>query len=189
MVSGEEEKRETDPTGIEQEEQEPSEVESLRREVEQMKDRWLRAAADLENYKKRSARDREREIDSARDGVVLRMLEVLDDLERALDQDEEGGGLHEGVALIRQKFLAVLSEFGIRPYSSVGEEFDPEIHHALQRIPAGETPEGHVAAEIQRGYRSDDRVLRPALVVVASPLEKAEAETEDEVEEDSDDKE
>jgi molecular chaperone GrpE len=183
MVSGEDEKKETEPMGLDGGEEERSEVELLRREVEEMKDRWLRAAADLENYKKRSARDREREIEVARDGVVLRLLDVLDDLERALDQDEGEGGLREGVVLIRQKFLAVLSEFGIRPYSSVGEEFDPEIHDALQRIPASETPEGHVAAEIRKGYRSDGRILRPALVVVASPPEKAEEEVEEDLDE------
>jgi molecular chaperone GrpE len=150
----------------------PEDAARLREEVAGLTDRWLRAVADLDNYKKRVARDRERDLWAARSGLLIPILGVLDDFERALG--EERGDLdsfRRGVALIRDRFLAVLGEFGVRPFDSVGRPFDPERHDALHRVPSGDVPEGHVVAEIRRGYSADDRVLRPALVAVAAATE------------------
>jgi len=142
----------------------------LRAEVEEFRDKWLRSAAELDNFRKRTARERQREIRFARDGVVLPLLEVLDDLERALDH--EGGGsddeLREGVDMIRQKFLDKLAEVGIEPFSSVGEDFDPEKMEALATISMDDVEPNRVVGEIRKGYRMNDRILRPAQVSVAA---------------------
>lgn len=146
------------------------ESEELRRRAAEMEDKWLRAVADLDNFRKRTARDRERDLWAARAGIALPLLDVLDDFDRALGEEGEGGdAFREGVEMIREKFAATLEGLGVKGFDSVGEPFDPERHHALQSLPAEEVPEGHVAAEIRRGYLSGDRVLRPALVAVAAP--------------------
>ncbi len=141
---------------------------ALRLEIAGLTDKWLRAAADLENYRKRTARDRERDLWSARAGVALALLEVLDDLERALADDKgDAEAFRRGVELIRSKFLSALDSIGVSPFVSVGEPFDPEKHEALARVPATQAEDGRVAAEIRRGYRWGGRVLRHALVAVA----------------------
>jgi molecular chaperone GrpE len=168
----------------------PSEADELRGRVLELEDKWLRAVADLDNFRKRTARDREREIRVAREGVVLPILDVLDDLDRALhDADHDGDAFRQGVRMIREKFVTVLGGIGVQGFDSVGEPFDPERHHALQQIPFEGIPEGHVAAEIRRGYVSGERVLRPALVAVAGPAPEAEnasagAESKEESQED-----
>ncbi len=151
------------------EEETLSDADLLRREVEETKDRWLRAVADLDNYRKRVARDRERDLWSARAGVVLPILDVLDDFDRALDRDDAEAGLfRNGIEMIRQKLVGALSDLGITSFPSVGEPFDPERHDALQQIPSTEFQEGNVAFEIRRGYLSGDRILRHAMVAVAA---------------------
>jgi molecular chaperone GrpE len=152
----------------------PALEEALRAEVRELTDKWLRAAADLENFRKRAARDRERDLWEARAGVTLALLEVLDDLERALsDEKAAPETFRRGIEMIRDKFLASLDSIGVSPFNSFGELFDPEKHEALQSFPTSSVREGHVAAEIRRGFRTGDRVLRHALVAVAVPEEKA----------------
>lgn len=154
----------------------PSVADELRGRVLELEDRWLRAVADLDNFRKRTARDREREIRLAREGVVLPMLDVLDDLERALHGPaEDGDAFRQGVRMIREKFVTMLEGIGVKGFESVGKPFDPERHHAIQQIPFPGVSEGHVAAEIRRGYVSGDRILRPALVAVAGPAPDAES--------------
>jgi molecular chaperone GrpE len=143
-------------------------IEELRARVVELTDKWLRAAADLDNYRKRAARDRERDLWLARSGVALPLLDVLDDLDRALaGEGADPEAFRRGIELIRQKFLSAFSGVGVEPFVSIGEPFDPERHEALHRVASAEIPEGHVAAEIRRGYRSGERILRPALVAVA----------------------
>ncbi|MBM3319356.1 MAG: nucleotide exchange factor GrpE [Candidatus Eisenbacteria bacterium] len=145
-----------------------AEIEELQARVVELTDKWLRAAADLDNYRKRAARERERDLWLARSGVTLPFLDVLDDFDRALAGDQtDPEAFRRGMELIRQKFLAALSGVGVEPFVSIGRPFDPERHEALHRIASAEVPEGHVAAEIRRGYRSGERILRPALVAVA----------------------
>ncbi|MFH1279872.1 MAG: nucleotide exchange factor GrpE [Candidatus Eisenbacteria bacterium] len=147
----------------------PSEADELGRRAADLEDKWLRAVADLDNFRKRTARDRERDLWAARAGVTIPLLEVLDDFDRALGGEEDGAPFRKGVEMIRGKFVAVLEGLGVRGFDSVGEPFDPERHDALQNVPDPGVPAGHVAAEIRRGYLSGDRVLRPAMVAVAAP--------------------
>lgn len=135
------------------------------------KDRWLRAEAELQNSRRRMARERDDAVRASEDRVLLELIAVLDDLERALaalPPEQAGDGWAQGVALTAQRMRDVLARHGVQPIASVGERFDPGVHDALLEIPApaGIAP-GHVAQEIQRGYRRGERALRAARVVVA----------------------
>jgi molecular chaperone GrpE len=132
-------------------------------------DRLLRALADLDNQRKRFARELEREVAAARDRDLLAWLDVADSAERGLAafagrDDEPGVG---GLAALAEQIREVLRRLGVERIPAVGEPFDPERHEAVATSPAGELPDGLVAGEARPGYSIDGRVLRPAQVVVA----------------------
>jgi molecular chaperone GrpE len=146
-----------------------------RETLDRLKDtheRYLRAAADLDNYRKRAARERE---ETERFGITVllkEMLPVMDNLDRALEhasESEKHSALAEGVASTRRLFEDVLAKFGVKPFSAKGEAFDPNRHEAMQQIETDEVAPGMVAQELLRGYYLHDRLIRPALVVVAAP--------------------
>lgn len=141
------------------------------------KDRWLRAEAEIQNVRRRAARDREESVRSNEDRILLDLIEVLDDLERALAAlgAEQGhppkvgpASWAQGVALTAQRMREVLARRGVVPIEAVGQPFDPTLHEALLEVPSAEgIAPGAVAQEVQRGYRRGDRALRAARVVVA----------------------
>lgn len=129
-----------------------------------------RTAADFANFRRRTGEDRERELGLASEGLLLKVLVVADDFDRALDAmpaELKGVGWIEGIVLLDRKLRALLESEGVTPIEAVGKPFDPREHEAVASIPAPDRPEGEVVAEIQRGYRVRDRVLRPAMVAVA----------------------
>src|SRR6267378_7479247 len=136
-----------------------------------LKDRWLRAEAELQNTRRRSARDRDDAVRAAEDRILLDLIEVLDDFDRALASPPEGGAKDawtQGVTLTAQRLRDVLLRRGVTPIEAVGQPFDPAFHEALLEGPAPEgVPPGSVAQEVLRGYRRGDRALRAARVVVA----------------------
>jgi molecular chaperone GrpE len=145
-------------------------------------ERQLRAVADLENYKKRAAREREEAEKFAIGKLVKELLSVLDNLDRALEHSAAAassevqggpggpgeGALATGVQDTRRLFEDILAKFGVRGFSAKGLPFDPNRHEAIQQVPTSEVPPGTVATEIARGYLLNDRLLRPALVGVAA---------------------
>jgi molecular chaperone GrpE len=161
-------------------------ISSLRREKDETWDRLLRTAAEYENYKKRSKRDLSDAAKRAEDRVVLDCLPVIDNLERALAHAEgEEGGLVDGVRMVYKQFLTTLEKYDIRPFDSVGEPFDPELHEAIQKI-ASDKPSGVVCHELQRGYKRTERLVRPAMVVVSSgPADAEDPEPSEESAEES----
>ena len=130
-----------------------------------------RVAADFENYRKRVARDQESLVARAHERLVKELLPVLDDLERALAaaEEHEEAKLEEGVRLVHQELRAALKREGLAEIETNGR-FDPHVHEALLSQPS-EAEEGSVLEVVQKGYRLGDRVLRPALVVIAGPQE------------------
>ena len=156
-------------------------LEEKNREVETLRDRHLRAVADLENYRKRAQREREEWIRAAEEGLLYELLAVLDNFERALDAPRDYQhfeGFVSGVELIQQQFLKVLEKAGVVPFASVGQPFDPERHEAVMRVETTESPESIVLEETRRGYLRNGRVLRPAQVTVAvSPVDARPDET------------
>jgi molecular chaperone GrpE len=147
-------------------------LEAKSREVEEQRDRYLRAAAEFDNAKKRAAREREEYTRYANETLLRELLPVLDNFERALvaARSERGAAaVASGVELIQRELLRVLEKVGVTSFASVGQPFDPERHEAVARVPAGpERPEGMVVDETARGYLLHSRVLRPAMVTVAT---------------------
>lgn len=134
-------------------------------------DLYLRARADLENYRKRAQREKEDLSRFANENLLREVLPVLDNLERALEHarqsDSDTGGLLQGVEMTLSQFQRVLDKFGVTPLPSVGEPFDPARHEALGQVESTEHPPNTVVQELQRGYLLNDRLLRPAMVMVA----------------------
>lgn len=156
-------------------------TEALRRELEEEKkksaeyyDQWLRSVAELRNYKKRVEQEREQMAQEAASGLILRLLPILDDFERALavlpDEKLLRFSWIEGVVLIYRRLQAILEQHGLRAIEAVGKPFDPYFHEAVlfEEVPAEQ--DGLVQAELQKGYKLGDRVLRPALVKVGKAL-------------------
>ena len=140
---------------------------------------WQRAQADFINYKRRSEQEREETSNFAKSALMLRLLPILDDWERALASIPDGlADLSwvDGVRLIERKLRAVLEAQGLSPIETVGEPFDPGLHEAAMQ---GKGKEGIVVAELQKGYKFRDRVIRPAKVVVGNGEEEEEEKKEE----------
>lgn len=149
-----------------------AQAEQLGRSAEpDYKDRWLRAEAEIQNVRRRAMRDRDESVRTSEDRILVEMIEVLDDLERALaalTPEQAEASWAQGVALTAQRMREVLARRGVSPIAAVGEPFDPTLHEAMLEVPAPEgIAPGAVAQEVQRGYRRGDRALRAARVVVA----------------------
>ncbi|HKK01411.1 MAG TPA: nucleotide exchange factor GrpE [Desulfuromonadales bacterium] len=147
------------------------ELAASREESRKNWDQFLRTKADLENYRKRAQREKEDLARFANENILREILPVVDNLERAMAHaaQEEGGteGLIQGVEMTLSQFQKVLEKFGVSPVSAVGEVFDPARHEAMGQVESSEVAPNTVAQELQRGYLLNDRLLRPALVLVA----------------------
>ena len=144
------------------------ELETLRNELGEMKDKFIRKVAEFENFKKRSLKERMELIQTAGKEVIVDMLEVLDDCERAEKQmstlDEKA---KEGVMLVFNKLKSLLAAKGLKPMETINEEFNPDIHEAITEVPVPtEKQKGKVIDEIQKGYYLNDKIIRYAKVVV-----------------------
>jgi molecular chaperone GrpE len=141
------------------------------REAEDYKDRWLRLAAEFDNYKKRVARDYETLVTSASEGLIRELLPTLDAVGRALDHsgngDDDSEGYQEGVRMIMEQFPKVLGARGLQEIEALGKPFDPHFHEALMQMPSETHEAGTVSEVVERGYTLGDKVLRPSKVVVS----------------------
>jgi molecular chaperone GrpE len=145
------------------------------REAQENYDRFLRLAAELENIKKRQEREVSELRQFANENLLKELLPVLDNLERAQEHGREArapDALMEGLDLVSQDFVKVLGRFGVTPINSVGQRFDPAYHHAVMEEEAPEVEDQTVLKELQKGYFLQNRLLRPAMVVVARNTEK-----------------
>jgi molecular chaperone GrpE len=136
--------------------------------VAALEDRYLRLAADFDNYKKRTARERDEYVTHANERLLKELLPILDDLERALTAaaEHEEATLEEGVRLVHRSLASVLERQGVKTIDTAGK-FDPHVHEALLSQPS-EAEEGSVIDVVQKGYTLGDRVVRPARVVIAA---------------------
>ena len=144
------------------------ELETIRHELGEMKDKYIRKVAEFENFKKRSTKERIELIQTAGKEVIVDMLEVLDDCERAEKQmNTLDDTAKEGVMLVFNKLKSLLTAKGLKPMESINKEFNPDIHEAITEIPAPtEEQKGKVIDEIQKGYYLNDKIIRYAKVVV-----------------------
>jgi len=131
-------------------------------------DRMARMQAEFDNARKRAERERVEYRDYATGAVVEQFLPVLDNFALALGAEGSAEQLRSGVQLIVKQMEDVLRQMQVTPVPSVGEEFDPRVHEALGTVERDDIPDHHVAEEIRRGYKLKDRLLRPAMVRVAS---------------------
>lgn len=130
-------------------------------------ERLLRATADLENYKKRAAKERDEIQRFGIERVLKDLLPVLDGLDRALSSAPPDDPLVEGVRLVRATLEQALAKHGVTGFSALGEKFDPAFHEALMQVPTGDRPAGTVVLEHARGFKLNERLIRPAMVGVA----------------------
>ena len=150
-------------------------VEEKEKEVKQQHDRLLMVAADLENFKKRGAREKEDWIKFANEDLMKSILPFIDNLTRAVNHAEKAadtGVMIEGVRLILQQLLQTLSKFGLSPFESVGKPFDPAMHEAMLVVETDQYEPNLVVEEFQKGYFLYDRLLRPATVSVSKSQQK-----------------
>jgi molecular chaperone GrpE len=147
----------------------PPAASDLQRERDDYYDRWLRKSAEFDNYRKRIERERREQSDQAVTDLLLELLSVVDDFDRALtvDAGEGGAAYQKGVELIHAKLNDLLKKYGVRPMDTLGADFDPKLHQAVLHEVSPEHREGEVIGELAKGYLRNDRLLRPAMVKVA----------------------
>jgi molecular chaperone GrpE len=151
--------------------EEGSGLEDMEATVAELQDRWMRTAAEFENYKKRRERETADLLRYATEPLVRELLPILDSFERAIGAGQgqrDYQALHDGVELIRSQLREALRRVGVERQEPAGEPFDPHRHEAVSMLPHEEVPADHVAEVLQPGYTLNERVIRPARVVVSS---------------------
>ena len=147
-------------------------------EVKGLNDRYLRLAAEFENYKRLAQRDQREQAKFANENILKELLPIVDNLQRAVNFSKsttDCDQLIEGVQLTLKQFTETLSKFGIKQITSVGEPFDPSRHQAVATVASNDQPEHTIIQEHQPGYLLHDRILRAAMVTVAAaPREEGE---------------
>lgn len=145
---------------------------NLQAEVERYRDQALRAAADLENYRKRMIREKEEAIRFANAGLLEKLLPILDNFELGLDaargdaSAQGSKGIVDGFAMVHRQLGDFLVSSGLQPIDAVGQPFDPKLHEALGHETDAKQPDGIVLRQLRRGYRLADRLVRPSSVIV-----------------------
>src|ERR1700690_439942 len=157
-------------------------VATLEAEKAEFKDRMLRIAAEFDNYKKRVRKDMAEHDAKARETVRREFLEIGGNLERAIASWKEGGetdvkSVQDGVELVLRLFKSKLERYSVTAIEAKGQPFDPRVHDAISQAPSSEAMPGTVLHELQKGYRVGERLLRPAIVVVAAAPPAPPAET------------
>lgn len=159
----------------------PGDQEADIEEILRQRDEYLamakRARADYMNLRRRMHSEQQDASETARSEFAMDMLTILDDLERAIEHarnDQDDSGLAEGVALVRDKFLATLGRYGITPIAALGEPFDHNMHDAVAQQPTDQVEPGTVTGVALTGYMMGEKLLRPARVVVAKAPEDQE---------------
>ena len=155
-------------------------------ERDEMKDRMLRIAAEFENWKRRARKEQDDAEAKVRESVLRDMLDVIDNLERAVGAfgdnapapaagakapaapPQDVASVLKGVGLVLRLFQSKLERYQVKPFAARGEPFDPRVHEAISKVETSDVPAGSVAVELQRGYRIGERLLRPAMVSVAT---------------------
>jgi molecular chaperone GrpE len=135
-------------------------------------DRLLRTTADLDNFKKRAAREKQDAIKYANESLLQKLIPILDNFDMALSatqnaQTDTVQSLQTGVNMIYQQLRSTMADVGLEEISAEGKPFDPNLHEAVSQKETDDVPEGHVVQQLRKGYKLRDRLLRPATVVVA----------------------
>lgn len=135
--------------------------------VIQLQSQVLRLQADYQNYQKRVEREKESIVQYANENLVVKILDVIDNFDRALESEADQDSFYEGMVLIRKQLIKALESAGVREMESDGQEFDPNFHNAVLSEESDEVKSGHIIETLQKGYTLNDKVIRPAMVKVA----------------------
>ncbi len=158
-------------------------IDSLKTQLEERSTQYMRIAADFENYRKRTSKEKEELETQIKRNTILELLPVVDNFERARShlkpQSEGEMTMHKSYQGVYKQLVDSLKRLGVSPMRPEGQEFDPNLHEAVMREPTDEHPEGTVLEELVRGYYLGDRVLRHAMVKVAAPKEDTPSAPED----------
>jgi molecular chaperone GrpE len=146
-----------------------AENENLRKEAAAAKDNYLRMAAEYDNFRKRSAKDRLAAIASTKSADAAEILSVTDNFSRALGAECSDANYKKGIEMIAKQFENVIINLGIKEIEAVGKPFDPNIHNAIGQREDETFPDNTVCEVVQKGYTYDDKLIRPAMVIVANP--------------------
>jgi molecular chaperone GrpE len=143
----------------------------LQRERDDYRDRWMRKAAEFDNYRRRIEKERREQSDEKTESLLLDVLTIVDDFDRALtvDAGDSSDAYRKGIELIYAKFQDLLRKKGVTAIDALGADFDPNIHQAVVHEVSPDHRDGEVTGELRKGYRIGERLLRPALVKVAKP--------------------
>ncbi len=157
-----------------------NDLEKLKKEKEELYKKYLRAIADIDNLRKRAEKEKREFYNVVLFEVLLALLPIIDDFERALsNQTEQNEAFKRGVELIYKNFKETLFKFGLKPIEALGTEFNPFYHEAIFKVDSEEVDSPIVIEEFQKGYLLNDRLLRPSLVRVAVPIEKPQKENKE----------
>jgi molecular chaperone GrpE len=161
----------------------PGQLTAKEEELKALNDKYLRLAAEFDNYKRLAQRDQRDQIRFGNEQLLRELLPVVDNLERAIKAAKgatSSEGLIQGVDLTLKQLQGVLGKFGVQSIPTMGQPFDPSGHQAVATVPSSQVPDQHVVEEFQRGYRLHDRILRPAMVTVSSGAESGFNEADNE---------
>lgn len=143
-------------------------VETPKTELEEIEDRYKRLFAEFENFKKRSAKEREGLYNMITGEVLLVMLPIMDNLDKAASSETTDKSYQEGVNMVVKQFATALEKFGLKQIETIGNRFDPELHEAVSHIEDSTKGEQEIVEEYRKGYQIGTKVIRHALVVVAN---------------------
>ncbi len=189
MEDNEVKKEEVERSGVEKEVIRPEDmdVKALRKalekketEFQELQNKYLRTLAEMDNFRKRAAREQTESIRYANEKIMSDLLPVIDNMERAITHSTEKKDfdvLIDGLNLILQEFSNAMDKHGVKCIESIGQPFDPSIHHAVVRVDTGTHNDNMIVEEFRKGYLLNDRVLRPALVSVAKKKDETKTES------------
>ncbi len=161
------------------EEQLQEQLQQAQAEVKASQEQYLRTLADMDNLRKRTQREKEDLAKFANENILREILPVIDNLERAVEHADQADnkGLLEGVQMTLTQFSQVLTRFGVTPIEAMGQPFDPALHQAMGQMESADQPVNTVVQQMQKGYQLNERLLRPAFVMISkAPAEPTAAE-------------
>ena len=163
-----------DEVKLEVEDVEEDKKDEWKEKYEKLNDQYIRLAADFDNFRKRQAQERESLLRYGAESTVTKLLEVMDNFDRglkAIETVDDCDKVKECYNLAYKNFYDVMTKIGLETIKAIGEEFDPNLHEAVMQTPSSEQPEHTIIAELQKGYKLGDKVIRPTLVNVATAEE------------------
>lgn len=145
-------------------------ISELKEEIDKINNQYIRLAADFDNYRKRQMQEREALLKYGAEETLKKMIEALDNIDRAkksVENIDDINTVKESYDIVFKQIFDILNKMGLETIDTVGKEFDPNLHEAVMQTPTTEQPENTIIAELQKGYKLGDKVLRPSLVNVA----------------------